>query len=171
MLDVVLPTLLLALLFVALRNAPSWLSKQPLRRGKLSATYRLAPRRHWIVERDGMTLSASTTALNALPKEVMGRIEALGHSARDKVKRFYDAGVAFGMLGTGIALAGAVWAWMRAWWGVWHEAEAHARTHATTASEIAHVIKRSLTAGTEVPQVHASQGGLQPLVSAEAGHC
>jgi hypothetical protein len=162
MLDVVLPIIFLALLLVFLWNAPSWHVKQPLRRGVLS-TYRLAPRRHWLVERDGITISATTTTLNPLPKRIVTRIEKFGYAARDKAKRFYDAGVVLGAVGSGVAVTGALWAWARAWLAVWHEAEAHARTQSTTVS---HVLKRALTEQPKmaVPVPHSSSGGIQPLV-------
>jgi hypothetical protein len=109
-------------------------------------------------------VSASTTALNAVPKRLIARLEATigAPTARDRVRQFYDAGVAFGVLGAAGALVGALWAWARAWLAVWHEAEAHART---TQSTVAHVVKRAFEAGAKaVPKVHGSSGGIQPLV-------
>lgn len=160
MLDVVLPTLLLAILFVSLKNLPGLLVKQPLKRGGLS--YRLAPRPPWVIQRDGITVSASTTALNPLPKRLVSKVEAFGAAARDRVKRFYDIGVAFGIFGVALGVLAAVWALVRVWMGVWHEAEAHARIQ-DVPSKVLKVVKRALDQ--PVPQVHSSSGGLQPLVS------
>lgn len=176
MLDIVFPVLLLALLFHVLRIAPAWLAKpgslffgnsygSDRRAAAIHAPYRLAPRAEWQLERHGLTLQASTTALNALPKRIAS---SLGPNARSLARRFYDAGIVFGVAGTLGGVAGAVWAWARVWLAVWDEAEAHAHVVVPAGGvPVPKVLRRAVTAiaQVQVPAVHSANAGLQPLVS------
>lgn len=158
MLDVILPLLLLVAVVAALRVAPTYLAKSPTR--SLPAPYRLAPRAQWVVERHGITVSATTVALNRLPKRIVNR---LPFRARSAIVKVFDVGVIVGVLGSAFAFAVALWSAKHVWTAVWLEAEAHARAEDPTVSK---VIRRAIVPDT-APQVHASDaaGGLLPLVS------
>lgn len=163
MLDVLIPCVLLAILFLALRSAPSFAHRHTRRAARklpAPAVYRLGlgPRSEWSLERNGWTLSTSTAALNALPKRAIARLTQRGRGA---TRRFYDAGVLAGGLGGAGALIGALWALARAWIAVWDEAEAHARQGASIT--VSRVLKRAIAA--RPPEVHTSNPGLVPLVS------
>ncbi|KAL1412161.1 hypothetical protein Q8F55_003168 [Vanrija albida] len=192
LLEIALPLLLLALLVVLLRSAPAVVaSSNPKARYKLpspAAAYRLSRRADWVVERHGITLSASTGGLNSLPKRVLASI---GARSRDKVLWFYDAGVVVSVAGIAVGILGAIWALGRVWWAVWAEAEAHARVqHAAgaglkpragegldaAAEGAARIIKRAVVDAVAKhasgigkrdappPQLHSADGGLQPLI-------
>lgn len=190
LLEVALPLFLLAVLVLLLRSAPAVIaSSNPKARYKLpspAAAYRLSRRADWVVERHGVTLSASTGGLNSLPKRVLAGI---GARSRDKVLWFYDAGVVVSVVGIAVGILGAIWALFRVWWAVWVEAEAHARVqHAAgglkpraegldaAAEGAARIIKRAVVDAVAKhasgigkrdappPQLHTADGGLQPLV-------
>lgn len=165
MLDVLFPVIALVLLFHALRHAPAFLASSSanygLRNRSLPAAYRLAPRAEWLVERSSITVFATTTALNPVPKRIAS---GLGNNARILAKRFYDAGVLFGIVGGVVGVAGAVWALARVWLAVWDEAEAHAQVQSVPVPAL---VRRAVTAIAQVPvpKLHTANAGLQPLVS------
>lgn len=152
MLDVLLPVVLLAIVVAALRQAPRYLQKHSRRSLSLPTGGRLAPARaDWVLERDGLTVSATTTSLNGLPKRIISRLLPRQRAA---ALRFYDTGAAVGCAGGVVALGGAVWALTAAWLAVWAEAEAHARVTVKPGK----ILRRT------VEHVQEVDGGLQPLV-------
>lgn len=161
MLDVLLPLILLAALIAALRAAPAYLAKSPT--SSLPAPYRIAPRAPWVLERQGITVSATTVALNRLPKKIVHR---LPQRTRSAAVRLFDVGVVAGVLGSVFAFGVAVWSAKQVWSAVWLEAEAHARAEDTSVSRI---VRRAIVPDTP-PSVHtADSGGLLPLVSDKSG--
>ncbi|GMK56009.1 hypothetical protein CspeluHIS016_0210650 [Cutaneotrichosporon spelunceum] len=164
MLDVLLPLGLLLVLVLVLRAAPALtLRTAPslAKARKLTpAAYRALSRRsEWVVTRTGLTVSTSTGALNSLPKRILSRLTLKGRAG---ARRFYDTGVAAGCLGSVGAVAGALWALMRAWRAVWDEAEAHAAHPPAT-----RLLRRALPGQREI---HTANPGLIPGVTTPLSH-
>lgn len=114
----------------------------------------------WKLERHGITLSASTTVLNALPKNILDKRSG---RLRPLLRALYDLGSALGLAGGVAAIAGTVWALQEVWKAVWEEARLHATEMA--AEEAVKVVKRSLGEASASSSISPGSGGLQPLVS------
>lgn len=144
-----LPLILLAIVLYALRLAP-----------RIAKPGRSSP---WKTTRHGLTLKASTTALNSVAREW---VVYAGPQFRVLATGFYNVGSVAGVAGSAVASLGALWALVTAWRAVWIEAEAHASVQ--SAGEA--LGKRAVEA-VSAAQLHASYIGLEPLVSTNQQHC
>jgi hypothetical protein len=140
----------------------------------------------WELERHGITLSASTTALNSLPKSILDKRPG---SLKPLLKLLYDAGSALGLMGGGAAILGTIWGLKEVWKAVWDEAKIHATAMVVAEAEeaaaaargagagvVKAVMKRAVVGGAggvgsfgTSSSVSPGSGGLQPLVSQRVG--
>lgn len=155
MLHVLLPLSLLSLLVLLFRHLA-----QPPRKGARLPTHRLSQPRAtsggWKLERHGLTVSLSTTALNTLPRSIL---LALPAASQTRLRRLYDAFAWAGAVGGGAALGAAVWAAGQVWWTVWLEMKLHA---GATSQHVAGM-RRATEPPVTAPPATGS-GGLQPLI-------
>lgn len=158
MIDIVAPVLLLGVLVYLLHR----LVKSPFlhspRRG-LPAHRLTRPEdgEEWTLEREGWTISLSTTALNNLPAVL---VKGQSVRAQNVLRLAYDAGILACTLGAVIGVGGALWSTLAVWQEVWREAELHARLK----SETAYVVARSLGEDTAVDARFDGNAGIEPLV-------
>lgn len=156
MIDTLVPLVLLLLLGYSIHRYVRYYgtghrqSELPVHRRSLSTTHSA-----WTIERDGLTLSLSTTGLNGVPARLIDR---RSETTKKLLRGLYDAGSVFGVLGGFGAVCTAVWTLSQVWLAVWEEAQ----SHAAQPEEPLRMIKRTY----EEDLVPAPQsGGLQPLVS------
>lgn len=163
MLDIIIPTIILALIIHLLRILPRYSSPR-------SSTYRISPENTgWIVERSRKVISLYTTSLNSLPRILASRLPKSS-------KRLYDIGVLAGIAGGIIAIEGSLWALKEVWMAVWLEAKIHAGETTLEASDkgvnaVTRIAKRAVDSSSSTSldlELGPAHGGLQPLVSRSA---
>jgi hypothetical protein len=163
MIEIIAPVLLLGVLAYLLhRLVKSPFLHSPRRGLTAHRLTRPAEGEEWSVEREGWTVSLSTTALNNLPAIL---VKGQSTSAQNVLRLAYDAGILACTTGAVVGVGGALWSTLAVWKEVWREAELHARLK----SETAYVVARSLDGMAAVNERYEGNPGIEPLVCAAKG--
>ncbi|WRT69037.1 uncharacterized protein IL334_006020 [Kwoniella shivajii] len=129
----------------------------------------------WIFERSGITISLWTQSFNALPKDLLNKLNVKLVLFR-RLKIIYNVGIGLGLLGMMVAFIGSLWAVISVWKEVWLEISLHTiqvisdQVEQATTQEI---VKRALDIAGEKEIISIQKsgkgkwdfaGGLQPLI-------